>query len=79
MNPSELLQKLLSGQSSGPRSGVVSKVEGRSVYVVDKGSVRAVTSLPGDVSQYRPGDVVRLDGGVLLGKSPPRPSKYFYL
>jgi hypothetical protein len=79
MNPSEMLKQLLTNNQPQTSTGIVSRVEGRSVYLVESGRIRVATSLPGDVSIYSPGDVVKIEGGILVGKAAPRRSKYIYL
>lgn len=79
MNPSDLLKKILSKKQSYATTGIVSRVEGRSVYLLENGQMRVATSLPGDASVYSPGDAVKIEGGVLMGKAAPKRSKYVYL
>jgi hypothetical protein len=80
MNPVESLSRILAKKEAvKTATGVVSKVEGRTVYMVDRGGTRVANILPGDASLYKPGDRVQLEGGILVGKVMPRRSKKFYL
>ena len=79
MNPSDLLKQILSTKPVKTTTGVVSRVEGRSVYLVEGGQTRVATALPGDASMYSPGDTVKIEGGILVGKAAPRRSKFIYL
>lgn len=76
MNPANKLKSLIADVAPAKTTAVISAVEGSTVYVVDRGQSRAASILPGDISSYKPGDTVRLEGGVVLGKDSPRKTKF---
>ena len=80
MHPVKELSDLLRKKQQTQKTiGVISKVDGRSFYLIEDGKPRVATALPGDVSLYKAGDRVQLEGGVVVGKVSPRRSKKFYL
>ena len=79
MNPLDALRQLVAEKSAAKSTAVVSRVEGQTLFLVDKGQSRAATMLPGDISRYKPGDSVVVEGGVVVGKDTARRTKYVYI
>lgn len=79
MNPALQLQKLLGPKRPSVSSAVVSSVDGRTLYVIESGQTRVANAVAGDATAYKPGDVVRVQGSVVVGRVSPRKSKVVYV
>lgn len=79
MNSAKLLKEMLSGAKQSMSSAVVSAVQGRSLYVIESGQTRVASILSGDVTAYKPGDTVKVQGSVVVGRVSPRKSKVVYV
>ena len=74
----DLKKFLVPAQKSRSVSSVL-KIEGRNVFVTEKGQTRVVNLLPGDASVYKAGDQIIVEGGLVIGRTNVRQSKVLYL
>lgn len=79
MNSAKLLKDLLGGRRPSLSSATVSAVQGSSLYVIESGQTRVATIIAGDATAYKPGDIVKIQGSVVVGRVSPRKSKVVYV